>query len=201
MSDVKRYYPDTKGFYSNIPFMDLDSHGDYVRYEDYERLERENADLRKQLEQAEHDRDNWRQIVKDQNDAESEARKCASKYDQSDSFGVESLATIIERIIGQLEQAETRINWQPMETAPRGGGADMVTDPGWVKPPRILLKFKDEVVSVAYWDFYYAEGGAGYVDGFAWIEPCSGEPLHWHYGEPTGWAALSPTEQKEPSER
>jgi hypothetical protein len=82
------------------------------------------------------------------------------------------------------------MNWEPIETAPKGGGADMVTDPAWVDPPKILMKFEGGEVSVAYWDWYYAEGGAGYRDGFAWIEPCSGEPLNLHYGEPTGWMPL-----------
>jgi hypothetical protein len=83
------------------------------------------------------------------------------------------------------------MDWQPMETAPKGGGADLVTDPNWVNPPRVLLRFGDEAVSVAYWDWYYAEGGGGYRDGFAWIEPCSGEPLNLHYTTPPdGWIAL-----------
>jgi hypothetical protein len=78
--------------------------------------------------------------------------------------------------------------WRPIETAPKGGGAELVTDPKWVEPPRILLRFGDEAVSVAYWDWYYAEGGAGYRDGFAWIEPCSSEPLNLHYSTPpTHW--------------
>jgi len=81
--------------------------------------------------------------------------------------------------------------WQPMETAPKGGGAELVTDPNWVQPPRILLRFGDEAVSVAYWDWYYAEGGNGYTDGFAWIEPCSGEQLNLHYSTPPdGWMPL-----------
>ena len=49
MSDVKRY--DMVGeFYPNIEEL---SDGDYVRFKDYERLERECAELRKKLEQAE----------------------------------------------------------------------------------------------------------------------------------------------------
>jgi hypothetical protein len=77
-----------------------------------------------------------------------------------------------------------------MDTAPKGGGAEYVTDPNWVEPPRILMKFKGGQVSVAYWDWYHAEGGAGYRDGFAWIEPCSGEQLNLHYGQPIGWMPL-----------
>lgn len=81
--------------------------------------------------------------------------------------------------------------WQPIESAPKGGGADDIRDPAWVNPPRILLRFGGEAVSVAYWDWYYAEGGAGFRDGFAWIEPCSGEPLNLHYSTPpTHWTEL-----------
>lgn len=83
------------------------------------------------------------------------------------------------------------IEWQPIKTAPKGGGADRVDDPKWVKPPRILLRFGDEAVSVAYWDWSYAEGGDGYRDGFAWIEPCSAEPLNLHYSTPPdAWAPI-----------
>jgi hypothetical protein len=30
-----------------------------------------------------------------------------------------------------------------MESAPKGGGAEYVTDPEWVEPPKILLFFND----------------------------------------------------------
>lgn len=81
--------------------------------------------------------------------------------------------------------------WQPIEAAPKGGGAELVTDPNWVQPPKILLRFGDEAISVAYWDWYYAEGGYGHTNGFAWIEPCSGEPLDLHYNTPpTHWMPL-----------
>lgn len=81
--------------------------------------------------------------------------------------------------------------WQPMETAPKGSGPDLlVTDPQYVAPPQILLLFEGGDVSVAYWDWYYAEGGHGCTDGFAWIEPCSGEQLNLHYNEPVGWMPL-----------
>lgn len=84
--------------------------------------------------------------------------------------------------------------WLPIETAPKGGGAESVTDPAWVEPPRILLRFGSEAVSVAYWDWFYAEGGRGYRfehNGFAWVEPCSGEPLDLHYSTPPdGWMPL-----------
>lgn len=83
-------------------------------------------------------------------------------------------------------------DWQPMETAPKGGGAERVDDPAYVTPPRILLRFGTEAVSVAYWEAYYAEGGNGCTDGFAWVEPVSGEPLNICYStEPNGWMPIS----------
>lgn len=80
--------------------------------------------------------------------------------------------------------------WQPMDTAPKGGGAEYVTDPNYVEPPKILLKFENGEVSVGYWDWYYAEGGRGYEGGEAWIEPLSGERLDMYYDAPTGWMPL-----------
>lgn len=83
--------------------------------------------------------------------------------------------------------------WRTIESAPKGGGAELVTDPDWVEPPRILLRFADGNVSVAYWDWYYAEGGSGCTNGFAWIEPCSGEPLDLHYDELVEWMPIPAT--------
>ncbi len=81
--------------------------------------------------------------------------------------------------------------WQPMETAPKPSPEPITDIASAQPPPRILLRFADEAVSVAYWDWYYAEGGRGYSDGFAWIEPCSGEPLNLHYSAPPdGWMPL-----------
>ena len=85
------------------------------------------------------------------------------------------------------------MEWQPIETAPKGGGAELVTDPQWVEPPRILLRFGDEAISVAYWDWYYAEGGRGFNGKSAWIEPCSGDQLSLHYtNPPTHWMPIPP---------
>lgn len=80
--------------------------------------------------------------------------------------------------------------WQPIETAPKGGGAELVTHPEWVQPPQILLLFKGGEVSVAYWDWYYAEDGAGYEGGLAWVEPVSSERLDMYYDPPTHWMPL-----------
>jgi hypothetical protein len=82
------------------------------------------------------------------------------------------------------------VEWMDMGTAPKGGGADTVTSPDWVEPPFVLLKFRDGQKSVARWDWYFADGGRGCVDGCAWIEPVSGEQLNQHYGQPTQWAHL-----------
>ena len=82
------------------------------------------------------------------------------------------------------------MEWQPMETAPKGGGAEQVTDPNWVDPPRILLLFENKKVSVGYWDWYYAEGGNGYEGGEAWIEPISAERLDMYYDAPIAWMLL-----------
>ena len=102
---------------------------------------------------------------------------------------------IAKRQITALRAAGYAIirDWQPMEAAPKGNGdiVEMAADPNWIEPPQILLRFGDEAVSVAYWDWYYAEGGLVFTDGFAWIEPCSGEPLNLHYTTPpTGWKFL-----------
>lgn len=80
--------------------------------------------------------------------------------------------------------------WQPMETAPKGGGAEMVTDPNWIEPPRVLLFCADGTQVVARWDWYYAEGGRGCTDGCAWIEPTSSEQVNMSYGDPTHWMPL-----------
>lgn len=79
--------------------------------------------------------------------------------------------------------------WLDIATAPLGGGAELVSDQKWVEPPMILLRFEDNV-AIGRWDWYYAEGGAGCVDGIAWVEPCSGERLTLHYGEPSYWMPI-----------
>ncbi len=86
--------------------------------------------------------------------------------------------------------------WQPIESAPKGGGAERTDDPAWVEPPKILLLFEDENISVGYWDWYYAEGvGHGYQGCQAWVEPCSGELLDMHYNDPISWMPLPPPKE------
>lgn len=82
------------------------------------------------------------------------------------------------------------MEWQPIETAPKGGGAESVKDPNYVDAPKILLYFGEGVVSVAYWDWSFADGGHYCSDGFAWLEPCSGDALNMHYNDPTHWMPL-----------
>jgi hypothetical protein len=82
--------------------------------------------------------------------------------------------------------------WQDISTAPKGGGAEMVTDPAWIEPPLILLAFEDGSQVIARWDWYYAKGGCGFSDGCAWVEPISGDVVNLHYGNPTHWMPLPP---------
>lgn len=89
------------------------------------------------------------------------------------------------------------VDWQPIETAPKGGGAELVTDPNWVEPPLILLLFAKGEWSVGRWDWYYAEGGAGHRGVDAWVEPISGELLVMYYDPPTHWMPKPSTTQGE----
>jgi hypothetical protein len=84
--------------------------------------------------------------------------------------------------------------WLPIETAPKGGGAEMVTDPLWVAPPRILMNFGSEGMAIVYYDWYYAEGGNGY-DGAnsPWVVDKTSETADQHFNcEPDGWMPLPP---------
>ena len=91
--------------------------------------------------------------------------------------------------------------WRPINTAPKGNG-DAIRDRhdlDYVEAPKILLRFGDEAVAIGYWDWYYAEGGRGFRDGFAWVCQEFGEPLNLKYSTaPTHWASLPepPTEEK-----
>ena len=80
--------------------------------------------------------------------------------------------------------------WQPIETAPKGGGAESTSDPNYVQPPRILLYFPTEgIIEAGRWDCYYAEGGNGYEGCSAWC--CAEyEPAALAYDEPTHWMPL-----------
>lgn len=84
--------------------------------------------------------------------------------------------------------------WQPIETAPKGGGARSVTDPAWVPPPTILLYFPNSTHKIVscYWDWYYAPDGNGYCGTSAWVEPTSGEVAALTHDEPTHWMPPPP---------
>ena len=75
--------------------------------------------------------------------------------------------------------------WQPIETAPKPSSE--TAEPA----PRIIVaSISSDFMSVAYWDWYYAEGGGGHHAGLsAWIEPHSGESVSYHF-EPTHWRPL-----------
>lgn len=105
----------------------------------------------------------------------------------------EEITRLRVRVAG-LEQAlsnSVNADWQPIETAPKGGGAKMVTDPAWIEPPKLLLRFPNEAKVVCHWAWYYAEGGRGYRQGVsAWVESISGEPIALYYDNPTHWMPL-----------
>ncbi len=82
------------------------------------------------------------------------------------------------------------MTWQPIATAPKGGGADDVRDPKWVEPPTILVCLEDGGMAVVAWDWYYATDGEGCMDGRAWVEVNSGEVLSSIAPDPTHWMPL-----------
>jgi hypothetical protein len=89
------------------------------------------------------------------------------------------------------------MDWKPIDTAPKGGGAEDTRDPKWVEPPRILAWSKARGLMIVYWDWYYAERGNGYVVGrTAWVS--EGEAL-WQAEAPTHWMPLpTPPEDHQP---
>ena len=79
------------------------------------------------------------------------------------------------------------MEWQPIETAPRGSGENgpfMVSHPDYVEPPKLLL-WTPEGMTVGAYDWYYHAGyGRGAEDGVpAWRQAISYEPIygatHW----------------------
>jgi hypothetical protein len=77
------------------------------------------------------------------------------------------------------------MTWQPIETAPRGSGINgpqLVIDPGYVKPPLLLLWLGDDSVA-GYYDWVYHKG-YGRLAGerkSAWCDHNGYEinPTHW----------------------
>lgn len=83
-------------------------------------------------------------------------------------------------------------DWQPIETAPKGGGADLVTSPNWVEPPPLLLLFEDGVMCICRWEWSYAEGGYYCTNGKAWVDCMTGERACDYFGDPTHWMPPPP---------
>ena len=77
--------------------------------------------------------------------------------------------------------------WKPIDTAPKGGGAERVTDPKWVEPPTLLLDTPEGVV-IGSWDHYYGPSGAGYKGCSAWT--FMGYLIAQEFGEPSFWMPL-----------
>lgn len=119
----------------------------------------------------------------------------AADFIEAHPGGYDIHTSLLREAAAKIERLRAASQWRPIETAPKGGGAEMVTDPAWVEPPTIMLLFAGGVVSMARWEWYYAEGGRGYTDGVAWVEPCSSEMLHLHYGMPLKWLPSPPTQE------
>ena len=83
------------------------------------------------------------------------------------------------------------MKWQPIETAPKGGKAKLVTDAAWIEPPRVLLLFEGGEQVVCTWDWYYSDEGHGHREGVsAWVETVNGEQVDLLYDPPTHWMPL-----------
>ena len=91
MSEIVRY---------RMPF--YDDGVEFVKAADYD-------DLGTKLAAAERERDNWRQIVKDNCEADGEFRKEAGDLDQSDCYSGDSHTEILQRCKAQLAAAQARI--------------------------------------------------------------------------------------------
>lgn len=88
------------------------------------------------------------------------------------------------------ETEEEEMNWKPIETAPKGGGAERTDDPKWVDPPRLLMAFENGSMDICHWDWYYAPGGNGYEpEVSAWIG-AEGEQVARFQGDPIAWMPL-----------
>ena len=95
--------------------------------------------------------------------------------------------------LSAAQRAEVAPQWQPMETAPKDRSEKNPTY------PRILLRFDEGQMAVAYWDAYYAEGGHGHEGRWlGWVEPCSGDVVELHYDKPTHWMPLPSGDMNSP---
>ena len=92
MSEIVRY---------RMPF--YDDGVEFVKASDYD-------DLRTKLAAAQHERDNWRQIVKEGCDADAEFRKEAGDLDQSDCYSGDSHTEILQRCKARLSAAQAKLD-------------------------------------------------------------------------------------------
>ena len=106
----------------------------------------------------------------------------------SSRFDVRDLQELEKAVIRGLET-----QWKPIEQAPKGGGAEMVSDPNWIEPPHLLLYFPDEGTAICAWDWYYAPDGSGYYEGCSgWVMSKIGETTNFHFSvKPTHFIQLS----------
>ena|SRR3990167_6836075 len=92
-----RYMPGLNGttFMGMISNTDLNAGREYpyVTYEDYQLLLKEC--------------NTWHEIVKDDCDDDTTWREVAGEWDHSDSYGVESPATVIERLLQRIKTLES----------------------------------------------------------------------------------------------
>jgi hypothetical protein len=122
-------------------------------------------------------------------DAECDALRAALVEQQQQTDSYRNMALLRERestaLRARVEALEAERGWQPIETAPRGGGAARTDDPAWVEPPRILGWSSSRGLMIVYWDWYYAERGNGYKPGqTAWVS--ESEAL-WEADAPILW--------------
>ena len=86
------------------------------------------------------------------------------------------------------------MEWQPIETAPRGSGEDGPSDTrhaDYVSPPQILL-WTEEGITVGYYDWYYHEGyGRGAEPGESAWRTNGGDRAY----DPSHWMPLPPPPQ------
>ena len=114
----------------------------------------------------------------------------AQSWSAGDIVELANLMGCQQEIEALKKKNEEMSTWKSMDTAPKGGGAALVTDPNWIHPPKILLLFEGGDVSVGYWELYYAVGGGGYDGIDAWVEPISGERLALEYDPPVKWMPI-----------
>lgn len=105
-----------------------------------------------------------------------------------------------EKLRNRLAELEEGIKWKPVDTAPKGGGAEFVDDPAYIQPPEILMTDESGQEFVVRYDAYYDVGGSGHDQGGdGWVLALTGEQLHFYVDNPRGWMRL-PSELNEDEE-